>query len=219
MNKTRYASILASFAVVVLAGCTTADPTVYAGLSSAAELRPNPQDKTGRVPYTYRGDVNWQRYGKIMVDPVTIYSGSDNQFVKLEAADKFELASYMRNEFTEKLRSRFAITNTPGPGTLRLRLTLTGARKTTAVLGPLSHIDIAGGVYNTVQATRGGEGSMTGSVSYAVEVYDTQTNQLLYAYVTKQYPNALNVGATLSALEASKAGIRKGADALLGELK
>lgn len=60
---------------------------------------------------------------------------------------------------------------------------------------------------------------MTGSVNYAVEIHDAESNVLLYAYVAKQYPNAMNVGATFSALEASKVGIRKGADALLAELK
>jgi hypothetical protein len=36
-----------------------------------------------------------------------------------------------------------------------------------------------------LQAARGKEGAFTGSVSYAVEVYDASTNQLLGAYVTE----------------------------------
>ncbi|ATN37381.1 hypothetical protein ACO34A_26810 (plasmid) [Rhizobium sp. ACO-34A] len=202
-----------------LAGCTTASPTVYSGLSSAAQLQPNPQDKGGRMPYRYKDNADWRQYDKIIVDPVTVYGGSDSQFVKVEEKDKAILANYMREQFTEKLRSRFAVVNEPGPGTLRLHLTLTGAKLTTPVLGPFSHLDIGGGVYNTVQAARDREGTMTGSVNYAVEIYDAESNRLLHAYVTKQYPNAMNVGATFSALEASKVGIRKGADALLSELR
>jgi hypothetical protein len=59
---------------------------------------------------------------------------------------------------------------------------------------------------------------MAGSVNYAVEIYDAASNCLLSAYVTKQYPNAMNAGATFSALKGSKVGIDKGADALLAEL-
>lgn len=68
-----------------------------------------------------------------------------------------------------------------------------------------------------MQAARDKEGLLTGSVSYAVEIYDATDNRLLSAYVTKQYPNALNAGASFGALSASKVGIRKGADALLAQ--
>lgn len=204
---------------LAVAGCTTADPTVYSGLASAPQLRPNTQDETGRMPYRYKGQVDWRSYNKIIVDPVSVYNGPDNQFVKITDTDKSVLAVYMQQQFSEKLRSRFAIVTNPSPGTLRLHLTLTGAKTTTPVLGPFSHIDVGGGVYNSVQAARGREGSMTGSVNYAVELYDAATNRLLLAYVTKQYPNAMNVGASFSSLEASRVGIRKGADALLAEIK
>jgi hypothetical protein len=100
-----------------------------------------------------------------------------------------------------------------------LHLTLTGAKATTAVLGTVTRIDVAGGLYNTVQAARGREGSMTGSVNYAVEIYDAASNRLLSSYVTKQYPNAMNIGASFTAMDASMVGVRKGADALLAELK
>jgi len=201
-----------------IAGCTTADPTAYTGLSSSSRLKPNVADKGGREPYRYQGNVDWRQYNKVIVDPVTIYSGTDAQFAKVAPGDRSTLAAYMQAQFTEKLKSRFAIVSMPDPGTLRLHLTLTGAKTTTPVLGTLSHIDIAGGVYNGVQAVRGGEGSMTGSVNYAVEVYDATTNELLLAYVSKQYPNAMNVGASVGTLKASMVGIEKGADALLDKL-
>ncbi|WP_341486594.1 DUF3313 domain-containing protein [Pararhizobium sp. A13] len=202
-----------------LAACSTPSPTVYAGLASASQLQPNTQDRTGRVPYSYQGNADWRLYSRIIVDPVIVYSGPDNQFGKVAAKDKAFLANYMQAQFTEKLKTRFAIVNTPAPGTLRLHLTLTGAKTTTAILGPATRLDIAGGVYNTVQAVRGREGSMTGSVNYAVEIYDATTNRLLSAYVTKQYPNALNVGSTFTALDAAKVGVRKGADALVAQFK
>jgi hypothetical protein len=216
-NIFRKAVVLTAFGSIV-AGCSTASPTMYQALASASQLQPNPQDKSGRIPYQYRAPVNWRQYDKIIVDPVVIYKGPDNQFVKIDENEKAELAADMANQFRKKLGSRFRTVETPGPGTLRLRLTLTGARKTTPVLGPLSRIDVGGGVYNTVQAVRDQEGAMTGSVSYAVEIHDTESNTLLYAYVTKQYPGAMNIGATFSSLEASKVGIGKGADALLAEI-
>jgi hypothetical protein len=124
----------------------------------------------------------------------------------------------MQDQFAERLRTRFALVNNPGPGTLRLHLTLTGAKDTTPFLGPFSHLDVGGNVINAAQAVRGREGTMAGSVNYAVEIYDAASNRLLSAYVTKQYPNAMNAGATFSVLKGSKVGIDKGVDALLAEL-
>jgi hypothetical protein len=219
LQKTIKVNLVAIVVCSVIAGCTTASPTVYEGLASATSLQPNPEDKSGRVPFRYEEKVDWNRYNKLIVDPVAIYEGSDNQFVKMDEGDKSTLANYMQTTFTEKLAARFAIVKVPGPDTLRLHLTLTGAKTTTPVLGPFSHLDVGGGVYNTVQAARGREGSMTGSVNYAVEIYAAATNRLIYAYVTKQYPGAMNVGATFSPLQASKVGIEKGADALLLKLR
>lgn len=218
---TRTFKISAALIVIcaAIAGCTTADPTVYSGLASAPQLQPNPDDKGGRMPYSYHSNVDWRQYNKIIVDPVTIYNGQDNQFVKIADADKALLAEYMQAQFTQKLRTRFAIVNNPGPGTLRLRLTLTGAKDTTPVLGPFSHLDVGGNAINAVQAVRGREGTMAGSVNYAVEIYDASSNRLLSAYVAKQYPNAMNAGATFSRLKGSKVGIDKGADALLEQLQ
>ncbi|OBZ92699.1 hypothetical protein ADU59_25280 [Pararhizobium polonicum] len=212
-----HAALIALSAIT--AGCTTADPTVYAGLASAPQLQPNPEDKSGRVPYRYTSNVDWRQYDKIIIDPVTIYSGPDNQFVKMAEKDKAVLANYMQDRFAEKLRPRFASVNSASPGTLRLHLTLTGAKDTTPFLGPFSHLDVGGNVINAAQAVRGREGTMAGSVNYAVEIYDAPSNRLLSAYVTKQYPNAMNAGATFSPLKGSKVGIDKGADALLAQFK
>ncbi|NTI78458.1 DUF3313 domain-containing protein [Rhizobium rhizogenes] len=202
-----------------LASCTTADPTAYTGLASAQHLKTDPSDRSGRIPYRYNSGASWRQYDKVIVDPVTVYRGQDNQFVKVSEQDKSALASYMQSQFTQKLRTRFSVVTSPSPGTLRVHLTLTGARATTPILGPFSHLDVGGGVYNLVQAARDKEGSMTGSVAYAVEIYDATTNTLLSAYVSKQYPNAMNVGASFGALKASQVAIDKGADALLAQLR
>jgi hypothetical protein len=106
-----------------------------------------------------------------------------------------------------------------GSGTLKLHLTLTGARTPTPALGPFSRFDMAGGVYNGVEAARGREGSMFGSANYAVEIHDAADGHLLRSYVTRQYPNAMNVGADFSPLAASRVGIEKGADMLVAELR
>ena len=74
-----------------------------------------------------------------------------------------------------------------------------------------------GAIINVVQTARDKQAVFTGSVSYAVEIYDSASNQLLRAYVTKQYPFAENLFASFGTSAASKAGIRNGAKALVAQ--
>ena len=204
---------------LALAGCGTADPVAYSGIASSGRLAPNPQDETGRVPFRYAIPVDWRSYNRIIIDPVMIYRGGDAQFGDMSEEDKAELAHAMEVAFVEKLKTRFTLAGDPAPGTLRLRLTLTGASTSTPVLSTLTRVDIGGGLYNGVQAVRGGEGMFTGSVIYAAEIYDAPSNRLLDAFITKQYPGSMNIGATFGTLDAAKTGIEKGAEALVAQLK
>lgn len=202
-----------------LAGCASTEPGVYSGLSSSTQLAPNPYDDTGRVPYSYTTLVDWRTYNRIVVQPVVVYRDPDHQFDGLSEADKASLARYMRVEFTRKLLRRFKLANDAAPGTLHLRLTLTGATTTTPVLGTLSRFDVAGGLYNGVQAVRDREGAFTGSVMYAVEIYDAEDNRLLTAFIAKQYPGIYDLSATVGPLAAARAGIERGADELVAYLR
>jgi len=204
---------------VALAACSTLQPVPYAGVASSSKLRVNQRDTTGRMPYEYKADINWAKYSAAIVDPVVIYNGADNQFEKISEEDKENLARYMQVEFTDQLSRRFRTSVAPGNETLRIKLTLTGAKTNTNVLNTVLHFDLLGGPYNAVQAVRGKEGMMSGSVSFAVEIYDSSTDALLGAYVAKQYPNAWNLPAGMGSMAAAEVGVQKGAEQLLSYLR
>lgn len=209
---------LALLVAGALAGCAT-QPVRYQGLASAAQLAANPQDKGGHIPFAYAAsNTDWSRYGAFILDPVLIYAGADGQFRDVSEKDKRELAGYMQEQFAGALKTRFTAANTPGPNILRVRVTLTGVETNVPVLGTVSKLVPAGAVMNTVQTVRDKQGMLSGSVSYAVEIYDSPSNSLLRAYVSKQYPAAANVFESFGELDAARAGIRKGADDLLVQL-
>ena len=206
-------------AVALLAGCASNDPVRYAGLDSSSHLTPNTGDEYDRIPFRYGPGVDWKKYDSIIIDPVTIYQGPDNQFGDMPQSDRQKLATDMQEKFSAALRPRFREETTASPTTLRLKLTLTGADTTTQFVGTVTKFDLAGGPYNIVQAIRGGQGMLSGYVNYAVEIYDAATNKLLHAYVAKQYPNAMNISATFGSLSAAEVGIEKGAEELAETLK
>lgn len=204
---------------LALAGCASIQPVPYAALQSSPQLQPNPGDSTGHIPYRTSTPAHWNMYSRVLIDPVVIYQGPDHQFEDVPETNRRALADYMRAQFSAKLASRFQMVSAPSPDTLRIRLTLTGAKLTTRGLSTFTRFDLGGGPYNLVQGLRGKEGSFTGSVSYAVEIFDAPTGQLLDAFVAKQYPNALNIGATLGAMDAAQTGIEKGAAELLAQFQ
>ncbi len=212
--------ILAVMCLGGLAGCSGTQPKIYPGLASAAELAPNRQDTNGHIPFLYSADnVDWPQYTAAMLDPVTIYSGPDAQFGDTSHADKIALANYMQAQFSKALGTRYTAAAVPGPKTLRIHVTLAGIASNTPVLSTITKLAPAGILLNSVQTARGKEGTFAGSVSFAVEIYDSTSNRLLRAYVSKQYPWAENVADSFGTLDATRAGIRNGAEALLAELR
>lgn len=219
MAKADTARIAALMALcMAMAACASAEPIVYTGIASAPYLEPNRRDDARHLPYRYKARADWRNYNRMILEPVAIYRGPDHHFGDLSEADKTALADHMQRQFAEKLSSRFALTTAPGPGVLRVKLTLTGAVTNTPVASTLSRFDLAGGLYNGVQTVRGGEGLLTGSVIYAVEIHDAATRRLLAAYVSKQYPSPINIPASIGALSAAETGVENGAEALLAQL-
>jgi hypothetical protein len=214
----------ALLAVFALTACTSPDPVAYRDLASSSYLRPNSGDESGREPYSYSRRVDWHDYVFATLAPVEIYKGADSQFDDMSRQDRAALAEYLYRQFSDKLATRFRMTNeaaiaaSPGIRALRIKVTLTGAARSTPVLSTFSRFDIGGGIYNGVQAARGREGALTGSVLYAVEIYDAAQGQLLEAFISKQYPGVYDLGAGIGSLAAAKAGIDKGADALVEQL-
>ncbi len=206
-------------ACISLVGCASTQPTAYSGLASASQLRPDAADKSGHIPYSVSTTTNWHSYTSAIVAPVELYKGIDAQFENVSEEDKAVLARTMNEEFKHALQKRFSIVESAAPNTLLVKATLTGGRTTTRFISTVTRLDIFGAPYNIVQAIRGKEGSFTGSVSYAVEIFDATNHTLLDAYVTKQFPNAMNVAASLGALDASITGIQKGAVQLAQRLE
>lgn len=212
----RNALIIGLAGAILLSGCAAKTrPIVYEGISSAGQLQPNSASHRGHEPFAYQSDIDWRAYHSFMMDPVVLYRGNDAQFGKLTEADKGDLAIYMDQQFRARMQQRYSLVQMPARDTLRVRVTLTGAARSTKFLSTFTKMDIGGGPINAVKSMTGGEGMFMGSVSYAVEVFDATSGRLLKAYVDKQYPNAMNFKASFGPLTAAKTGIDKSAEAFV----
>jgi NAD(P)-dependent dehydrogenase (short-subunit alcohol dehydrogenase family) len=208
--------------VTALAACAST-PINYEGLASASQLQKNPHGQ-GEVPLLYKAPgVNLARYSAVILDPVTIYSGPDAQFDttfrKAGPEGRKTIANYMEQQFAAKLATKYALVQAAAPDAMRVHVTLTGAESNTPVMSVVSMAPPYGTVISALVTVMGQQGQFCGSVTYAVEVRDSETNTLLQAFVSKRYPWAVNPLDSFGSYAAAKAGVRKGADALLAQLE
>jgi len=180
------------------------------GLQSARRMA---QDKPGSESWTYAQPVTvFQKYRTLIVDPTAVYNGADAQFEGIEYADRSRFAAIITNELRAELAKSFPAPARPQADTMRLRVTLLGAEKTVGGVATASRVGAIGLATSALKSALGKKGSFTGSLLYAVELYDARTNELLLAAVRRRTPDPLDIPATLSTTETVKAVAREFAD-------
>ena len=203
-------------ALVSASGCSSTKPVAYEDLPTSSQLKPA---NKGHDAFLYaRSSTDIGKYQAVIVDSVTVYTGKDSQFGAVPEEQRRAIADYMQRQFTEALGKKWQIVDSADSGTLRLHLTLTGIEKSTPVVSALSHVLPAGLLINSGLQLSDHNGTFLGSVSYAADLYDAQTGELIYASISKETPHALDLTSSFGRLDAAKAGIRLGAKHLRDNL-
>jgi hypothetical protein len=171
------------------------------------------QDKTGSENWTYVQPRSvFTKYRSVIVDQTAVYQGPDAQFDGIDPADRNRAAAVITNELRQELAKTFPSPAQPQADTLRLRVTVLGATKTKGGLATATRVTPVGFGLSALKSALGKPGSLTGSVLFAVELYDAKTNELLLAAVRRRTPDPLDVPATISQDETVKAVAREFAD-------
>jgi hypothetical protein len=69
-------------------------------------------------------------------------------------------------------------------------------------------------VMNIGKSAAGYQGTLVGSATIAVEIYDSETNVLLAAFLQKRFPLALDVTKTFSTFKAAETAITESAETM-----
>lgn len=179
-------------------------------LPSANQLA---QDKPGSESWTYarpRGD--FAKFRTVIVEPTVVYNGPDAQFDGIPAADRTKFAGVITDELRSELAKSFPTPARAQADTLRIRVTLLGAEKTKGGVATATRVTPMGFGLSAVKSVLGKGGSFTGSVLFAVELYDAGTGELMLAAVRRRHPDPLDVPATIGTDETVKAVAREFAD-------
>jgi hypothetical protein len=181
------------------------------GLPSATRMA---QDKPGTESWTYAQPKSvFAKYRTVIVEPTVVYRGPDAQFDGgISAADRSAYAGIVTNELRAELAKSFPAPARAQADTLRIRVTLLGAEKTKGGIATATRVTPLGFATSALKSALGKTGTFTGSLLYAVEVFDARSNELLLAAVRRRTPDPLDVPATLSTTDTVKAVAREFAD-------
>jgi hypothetical protein len=187
------------------------------GLKSSSKMA---QDKAGSESWTYAQSRDvFGKYRTLIVDNTAVYNGPDAQFDGIEASDRSKFAVIVTDELRSELAKSFPSPASAQADTLRLKVTLLGAEKTKGGVATATRVTPMGFGLSALKSAMGKGGSFTGSVLFAVELYDARTNELLLAAVRRRHPDPLDVPATLGTEETVKAVAREFADGARKRLK
>jgi hypothetical protein len=198
--------------VLVIAGPVGAQTRDRAPVSLRSSSKMT-QDSSGSESWTYvQPTSRFLKYRTVIVEPATVYQGPDAQFEDIDKADRSKFAAIITDELRSELAKTFPAPAKPQADTLRLRLTLLGAQKTEGGIATATRVTPFGFATSAVKSALGKKGTLTGSVLFAVELYDARTNELLLAAVRRRTPDPLDVPATLSTTDTVKSVARELAD-------
>ena len=171
------------------------------------------QDKPGTESWTYaQPTTKFLKYRTVIVSPTAVYQGPDGQFNGIDNADRSKYAAMITDELRSEIAKTFPAPAKPQADTLRLQVTLLGGDKTKGGLATATRVTPLGFGTSALKSALGKKGTFTGSLLYAVELYDARTNELLLAAVRRRTPDPLDIPATLSMTDTVKAVAREFAD-------
>ena len=153
------------------------------------------------------------RYHGLLIEPTSVYHGGDADFGGVSEADREKIAALLTSEFTRVLREKFNVVSEPGPGIVRIVLTLVGIHQSSPVLSTALRLTPVGLVVSGAKTVEGGAAPFTGNINVAGVAYDGESGQVLVAVQAVVSPTALDVTSGLTPLRAAEISSTRAAEA------
>ncbi|MGE3623023.1 MAG: DUF3313 domain-containing protein [Bdellovibrionales bacterium] len=202
---------IAFVASMALAGCASTAPEAAGngGLDKNIRLAKGGDDST----LVYRNpDIDVTKYRGIYIPPAEVYAGSDAEFGGASDEKKQEMAQFLSDEFIRVLGKNHNIAAQPGPGIVKLHLILVGFRESRPVLSTGLRLMPVGLALTLGKSVADMPASFTGSATFSCEITDSETGEVLGAFLTKQNPPAYELTSGLGETRAARLGITQGAE-------
>ena len=187
-----------------------------AGIDPGVALRASTEEPGA---WTYKAEgVDLAAYRRFILDPPRIFQGQGASFGNLTEAQVQQVGEMFVDETRAALGATYPIVTQPGPGTARLRFTIIGVTETVPYVSTATRVIPIGAAINLLSQGAGRGGTLTGSVTYGIEAFDSQTGELVAAAVRRLTPGAFDLGSTLGTMDTARVVARDAAAKLRATL-
>ncbi len=145
------------------------------------------EGKSGEALLVYKNPkANWASYDKIMLDPVTVWMGTDSQMKGVSPEDSQLLADLLYTKIKDALQGDYKFVSAPGPGVMRLQVAITEADKPNAVMHTVGNVVPQLMMLSNLKKLATGTGAFVGLASVEAKMTDGANGELLMAAVDKR---------------------------------
>jgi hypothetical protein len=165
-------------------GYGKAEPSGF--LKDYSKLHAAANDTEATLVYFMPDKTKFKSYTKILLEPVQVWRGEESDAKGLDKEDADYLSQFLWSHLNEELGKDYRITQSPGPGVMRMRVAITEAGKGIPILDNLT-----AAYPTTLLMSKGkkallGTETMVGKASIELEATDSQTGELIAAGVDRR---------------------------------
>lgn len=179
-------------AMVLIAACIFAVPTgfaadkKYSGFLGDNYKNLGPGPEGGAKERWIKPGIDFTKYKRVMLDSVVFYFADDSENKGIDAGEMKELSDAFNLEIVNAMKEKYPIVADPGPDVVRIRIAITGIKKSNPVTSAITSIIPVGIGISLIK--KGVTGSYTGSGGTTAEfmALDSVTNEVIVAAVDER---------------------------------
>ena len=162
---------------LALAGCASAPKESGFLNGYYKDLGPGPE---GGAKYRWlKPGVDFAKYNKLMIDSVVFYYAPDSDDRSIDAEQMKELTDAFNLELVNALKGSYPIVAEPGPDVARLKIALTGIKKSKPVVSAITSIVPVGIGISIIKKGAGGSWTGSGATRAEFMALDSTTNDVI----------------------------------------
>lgn len=138
----------------------------------------------GQVGLRYLNPAaQWTQYNKVMIDPVTFWSGSTT---RVSPSDQQTLVNYLHQQLNTQLGQKFDIVHQPGPGVMKLDVALVDMSSATPVLRTITMIVPQARALSSLRYLATGSFPFVGGAQAELKISDSVSGEVLGLFVDRR---------------------------------
>jgi hypothetical protein len=214
----RSSSISLVSALLALGACAAQTESVErpVGIDPGVGLRESTEEPGA---WTYRApEVDLASFRRFILDIAASLSGRGRELRRLVGGAGSGDRPAVQRGHARGLGTKYPVVSKPGPGVARLRFTIMGVSETVPYVSTVTRVIPIGAAINLLSQGTGHGGTLTGSVTYGIEAFDSQSGKLVAAAVRRLTPGAFDISSTLGTMDTARAVARDAAAKLRATL-